>query len=278
MIKRRAFVRELIAATTACTVYCRYGAAAQPTAKLPRVALVSSVVPLSEMAGPDPVNASARSFLHGLRDLGYVEGRNIVTERRSAEGQPERLPVLLQELVATSVDVIVAGGLAAQDAQRVTDTIPIVALIDDPNAAGLSTRLGRPSRNVTGVTTSADSAIHAKRLQLLQEAVPMALLIATIDYRYVNSNETPGTHMRRGVIDMAARALGLQIVTVGVDRPEDFEPAFARIVKLRAHALIDMDSGLTQVHRRQVIDFAAQQRLPAIYPRREFVGRCPRTC
>jgi putative ABC transport system substrate-binding protein len=143
-----------------------------PGRKLPRVALVFPSVPLADMVGQDPVDRIARAFVHGLRDLGHVEGRNASIERRSAEGQLERLPILMQELVELRVDVIVTMGPGVRDAQRTTNTIPIVVWIDDPVALGLTASLGRPSRNVTGVSAAVSPAIHGKRLQLLKEAAP----------------------------------------------------------------------------------------------------------
>lgn len=151
--------------------------------KVPRVALVFPSAPLVDMLGLDPVDPIARGFVNGLRDLGHIEGRNVSIERRSAEGQLERLPVLMQELVGLRVDVIVTIGPGARDAQRATNTIPIVAWIDDPIAMGVTASLGRPSRNVTGVSGTASSAIHGKRLQLLKEAAPKSVRVAAIDFK-----------------------------------------------------------------------------------------------
>jgi putative ABC transport system substrate-binding protein len=180
------------------------------------------------------------------------------------------MPVMMQELVELRVDVIVTIGPGAQDAQRATNTIPIVAWIDDPVAEGLTASLSRPNRNVTGVSGTASPEIHAKRLQLLKDAAPKSVRIAAIDFKYVDSKETPGTHLRRRAVEAAARDLGLTIIAVGVDRPEEFEQAFAGISRDRADALIDMGSPLNFVHRRLIIEFAARQRLPAIYSGREF--------
>lgn len=221
------------------------------------------------MAGPDPADSNVRAFLHRLGELGHVEGRNISIERRSAGGQLERLPALMAELVELRVDVIVAVGNAAHDAQLATSKIPIVAWIDDPVVAGLTSDLARPTRNITGVSGTASPAIYGKRLQLLKEAAPQTRRVAAIDFKYVDSVVTPGTHLRRLAAEAAARDLGLTLVAVGVDAPDEFEQAFAIIEKERADAIIDMGTPNNFVHRRRIIDFAAQRRLPAIYARRE---------
>jgi putative ABC transport system substrate-binding protein len=243
---------------------------AQSATRLPRVALVWTVTPIGEMTGADPVNILARDFLHRLRDLGYVEGRNIIVERRSAEGQPERLPVLMKELVGLPVDVIVTTGTGAAEAMRATSTIPIVALVDDPVEVGLTASLARPSGNITGVTSSPSLAINSKRLQLLKEAAPKSARVAMIDFKYINSRETPGTHQRRRELEASAREMGLTLIPVGVDKPEDFEPAFATIAGSPADALIAMDNLVNWRGRRAIIDFAARQRLPAIYSDSDF--------
>ena len=180
-------------------------AAAQRADKLPRVALVFNSVSVVEMAGPDPVDGFARSFVHALRDLGYVEGRNIVIERRSAEGRPERMPALMKELIALEVDVIVAAGPAAIAAQRATETIPIVALIDEPDGIGLAASLARPGGNVTGVTSYPGLAMYGKLLQLLNEASPKSTRVAVIDYESSARQNAHDLHecWRCGVMPMA---------------------------------------------------------------------------
>ena len=268
MSTRRAFIGTLTLGMGAVPPFV----VAQRAGNLPRVALVFSSVPVAEMTGPDPVNGFARSFVHALRDLGYVEGRNIVIERRSAEGRLERMPALMKELVALKVDLIVATGPAAIAAQRATETIPIVALIDEPDTIGLAASLARPGRNVTGVTSSAGPGMQGKWLQLLKEASPKSTRVAVIDFKYIDSRATPGTHRRRHELEAAARVLGLTLIMVGVDTPEDFEPAFADIVSQHADALLVQGGAVVYVHRRRIIDFAAQRGLPALYSWRESVA------
>jgi putative ABC transport system substrate-binding protein len=222
------------------------------------------------MVGPNPADRLLSAFVNRLRELGYVEGRNISIERRSAEGRQERLPVLMRELVELRVDVIVTVGNAAQDAQRATSTIPIVVLIDDPIAAGLTSNLARPSENVTGVSIAGDPRIHAKRLQLLKEAAPKSQRIAAIDFQYVDSVATPGTHSRRLAAEAGARDLGLTMIPIGVENGEDFEQAFSVIDRERADAIIEMGTPNNFYHRHLIISFAARRRLPAIYTDRMY--------
>ena len=266
MSTRRMFI-DTFAAVVLTSPLC---ARAQRTDKVPRVALVFNAVPVAEMTGPDPLERSARAFVHGLRDLGYVDGRNIVIERRSGQGLPERMPALMQELVDFRVDVIVTVGPGAVYAQRATDTVPIVAVIDDPEALGLTASLGRPTRNMTGASDSAAPEIHGKRLQLLKELAPKSARVAVIDFRYIDSRATPGTHLRRRNTEVAASAMGLTLIPVGVDKPEDLEQAFAVMTRDRADALLETGSPIFYAHRRLIIDFAARQGMAAVYTSSEF--------
>jgi putative ABC transport system substrate-binding protein len=175
----------------------------------------------------------------------------------------------MQELVPLKVDVIVTTGRGAVAARRASDTIPIVALTDDPVALSLADSLAQPGHNLTGLTSTAGPAIEGKRLQLLKEAVPALARVAVIDHKYVDSKSTPGTHLRRDSIDSAARELGLTTFAVGVDRPEDFAVAFETIVRDGAEAVLVGGTSVNDIHLRRIIDFATRQRLPAIYEDRQ---------
>jgi putative ABC transport system substrate-binding protein len=223
------------------------------------------------MHGPTPADELTRGFVERLGQLGYVEGRNISIERRSAEGQRQRLAEVIKELVHLRVDVIVALGEAALEARRATSDIPIVAYISGPVEAGLTTSLSRPTRNVTGVTIGSDLSTIGKRLQLLKQAAPRAQRVAVIDFKYVDAKATPGTHERRLAAEAAARGLNLTLVPVGLDNAEDLDQALAVIDRERADAMMDMGTPPAYVHRRRIIDFAAQRRLPAIYACRTCV-------
>jgi len=205
-----------------------------------------------------------RAFAHGLRDLGFVEGRNIVIERRSAEGRPERLPGIMRELVALPVDVIFTIGPAAIAAHQATETIPIVVIYGgDVVQERLASSLGRPDRNITGLTDVSDT-IHGKRLQLLGEAAPKISRVGVIAYH-------PPRAAWRVATESAARALKLNVVWIGVNAPQEYSTAFATIVREGANAIYPTDTTINYVHRRTIIDFAAKQRLPAVYIERAFV-------
>ena len=236
---------------------------AQRAGKLPRVALVFSNIPVAGITD----HRLAQALVDGLRDLGWIEGRNIMIERRSAEGRYERLPTLMQELLALPVDVIVATGTAAWAAMRATDTIPIVSLaIEDLDAEGRgAASLARPGRNVTGITSEVGlTLLNGKRLQLLTEAFPKASRVAFLGGSFRTSDKT-----WRPAAEAAARALGLTLLWVGVDTPEQFEAAFAVIAKDRANALSVDGTAVNYVHMRSISEFAAKLRLPAIYTYRE---------
>ena len=263
MIDRRAFIGS--AAASAILVSSRVPA--QRAGKLPRVAIVFNNTPVAEMAGADPVSRLVRAFAHGLRDLGWVEGRNILIERRSAEGRYERFPSLMQELLALQVDVIVTIGPSSGAARRATDTIPIVAVGDDglDAVAGGAASLARPRRNVTGLSSEVDlGAAYGKKLQLLTEAVPKASRVA-----FLGQSIRLSGRFWRPATEAAAHALGLTLFWVDADTPEELEAAFAAIAKGRADTLFVDGTGVNYVHPRPIIEFAARLRLPAIYTFRE---------
>src|SRR5215472_8742628 len=175
MITRRAAIQFAGGALLGAT----FGAGSE-TRRLPRLGWVANTLPVMGMSGLDPADPLMRAFAHGLRDLGFVEGRNIVIERRSAEGRPERLPGIMRELVALPVDVIFTIGPAAIAAHQATETIPIVVIYGgDVVQERLASSLGRPDRNITGLTDVSDT-IHGKRLQLLGEAAPKISRVGVI--------------------------------------------------------------------------------------------------
>jgi putative ABC transport system substrate-binding protein len=235
-------------------------ARAELAQKLPRVALVFNNFPVNK--GND--NHLARAFVEGLRDLGLVEGHTIVIERRSAEGRYERLPSLMQELLASQVDVIVAIGPSVGAAILATDRIPIVAvgtegLIEVGGAASLA----RPGGNVTGLSGEVGVALNGKRLQLLTQAVPHARRVA-----FLGQISRPSQYWRPAT-EASAQTLGLTILWIGVDTPEDYEPAFAAIAKHRADSLFVDGTAVNYVHVRRISELATRLRLPAVYTFRE---------
>lgn len=142
------------------------GLVAQPAARRPRIALIFEDVPLAAIEGAAPADRYAQAFVLRLSELGWIDGSNLVIERRSTEDQPERLPALMREVVALRVDAIVVYGEGTMAASTATASIPIVAMIDDPEGGGITKSLARPTSNVTGLTTEAGS-MDGKRLQLL---------------------------------------------------------------------------------------------------------------
>jgi len=228
------------------------------TAKLPRIGILTLAVASS--------TAVFEGFRQGLRDLGWVEGRNIALEYRFAQGRPDGLSALAAELVRMKVDVIVIeGGQAALAAKHATQTIPIVmAVIDDPVKAGLVASLARPGGNVTGLTLFA-SELSGKRLQLLKEVVPRSTLVAVI--RNVTH---PNAADLWGETEAAARSLDLRLQSVEVRSPADLGGAFKAVTSARPSAFITLADGMLFYNRTRIVEFAAQSQLPAIYPDREF--------
>lgn len=234
--------------------------------QLPRIARISTEIPLAENVGADPIHPFARALVHGLRDLGWVDGRTVVIEHRSAEGRPERLPALLREVVELPVDVIVTGGSAAALAARqATDKIPIVAIGPGLVALGLANNIARPGGNVTGLSFDAGSAIVGKRLEWLKRAVPAVKRIA-----YIRPRPAPGQSPWSAETAAAARALGLELVVIAVDGPDDFDAAFAEMSRHRPDAISGMDSPLNIGNRSRIVEFATRERLPAIFGLRQF--------
>jgi putative ABC transport system substrate-binding protein len=236
---------------------------AQPRRRLPRVAVVHMAIPAAEIVGNDPISPYTRTFVHALRDLGLVDGRDIVIERRSAEGRFDRLPALMQEIVARDVAVIVTVGPGVWEAQRATDRIPIIGLVDDALSEGLVGSLARPGRNLTGYGGNFTGFI-GKQLQLLQEAVPATARVAVI--AGISSPLPAGRW--RDELNAAARKLRLQVVLWLA--PESLEAAFAAIVRERADALFIANTASNFPHLRRIADFAERERLPTICGMREF--------
>lgn len=200
-------------------------------------------------------------FVEKLRDLGYVEGRNLEYEVRTADGEAVRLPQLARELVATRPDVIVsATAPAARALVAATREIPIVlAVIGDPVGLGLTTSMSRPSANVTGFTASSPS-LAAKRLQILHEVVPSARKIAQI-WDPLNPGLTPLEQQTRN----AAAALGVELVSLAVRSEAEIGPALVRLEREQAAALLVEADQLTMSHRQKIIDECLVRDLPAIH-------------
>jgi len=211
------------------------------------------------------------AFLQGLRDVGYVEGRNVAIEYRDAEGKVERLPTLAAELVALKVDVIVTENstLAARVAKQATTTIPIVfTSVGDAVESGLVISLARPGGNVTGLSNLGPELV-GKRLELLKQAVPGLDRVAVL-WLPGALGERTDKDMLAGA-DVAARALGVQLQFVEARSADEFARAFSDMSSARAGALTVLPSNRFFREHRRLVELAAEKRLPAVYTSREFV-------
>jgi len=237
-------------------------ARAQRAGKVHRVAWVLTTSPLSELTGPEPAHPITRAFIDEMRALGYLEGRNLVFEPRSAEGDPARYGPILAELVRSKTDVIVLAGNTGlnQLAKEMTKTIPIVIFaMSQPVKRGLVASLARPGGNITGLTVHSGAENEAKRLQLLKEAVPGAARVAYLGPRMA-WDDPVGLAVRQ-----AAPRLGVQLL-FAEHSPTDLGATFAAIDRQRPDALFASLSAQTYGQRQQIIRYARKARLPGTYP------------
>jgi putative ABC transport system substrate-binding protein len=258
-MNRRAFLTALSGSLLAAP----RAAEAQQAAKIARIGYLA----LNRAAGPHRHEA----FLQGLRDLGYVEGRNLVMEYRDAEGKSERLPALAAELVALKVDVIVAGGgaQAAVAAKQATRTLPIVfASTADAVGSGLVTSLARPGGNITGLSLIFPELV-GKCLEQINQAVPGVSRVAVLWQPGAYGERTEKDMLKRA--EVAGRALGVRLQVVEARGPADFDRAFSEMTRARAGALTVLPSTMLLGERRRLVDLAAKNRLPTVFPYREGV-------
>jgi putative ABC transport system substrate-binding protein len=211
------------------------------------------------------------TFWQGMKKLGYIEGQNIAAEYRFAEGVPERLPNLAAELVRLNVDMIVGPGSGATAAKKATNTMPIVVTyVGDPVGSGLVASLAYPGGNVTGLS-GFSSELGGKRLELLKEAFPKVIRVGVLWENRTNPSAISQEEVTLGEMKAAAGALRVTLQLLELRVVDDFEPVFSAIKGKRANALIVQRSPLTTTHRKRITDFAARNRLPAIYNDGEFV-------
>jgi putative ABC transport system substrate-binding protein len=233
-------------------------AQAQPQGKVPRIGYLSGQFPSAD-------SSRLGGFRQALRELGYVEGKNLVIEYRFAEGKLDRLPSLAAELVQLKVDVIVAtGSPSTRAAQQATRTIPIVMiLVGDPIQAGFITSLANPGGNITGLTQIAPE-LSGKRLELLKEAFPRISRVAV----FVDGALTAQRQVYEVLQEtqMAAEALGVKLLSVEVRGPNpDLDGAFRTVTGQRAGALLIPPGPVLNLHRKRFVDLAVKNRLPAMY-------------
>jgi len=245
----------LIGSVAVALLAMPFPAASQPAQKVFRVGHVAAGGRTTDGAPPRPLRDT-------LRGLGYIEGQNIVYEARFAEGKVERLPDMVAELIRLKVDVLVAqGGAVTAVAKQATSTIPIVMApaSGDAVATGWIASLARPGQNITGLTDESVQ-LSAKRMELLKEAVPKAARIAVL----WNANDQ-GMTLRYREIEKAARILHVEVQAHGVRDPDDFETAFSAMTRQRPDAMFLVADAITILHRKRFIEFAATQRIPAMY-------------
>jgi putative ABC transport system substrate-binding protein len=251
--------------TIFCSVMCAFFVAlgSSAEAQQPKISRIGYLSARSSSSESTRIEA----FHQVLRELGYVEGKNIIVEYRFAEGKFDRLRALAAELVRLNMEVIVAGGVPpTRAAKQVTTMIPIVmAGGGDPVSTGLVASFARPGGNITG---SSDLTVDSitKRLELLKEVVPKASRVAVL-----LNPANPTNPLQLKETQAAAPILGVTIVPVEIKGAEDFDPAFATMKKKRADALVVFSDPMFGFYQKQIADLALRSRLPAIYGNRYYV-------
>jgi putative ABC transport system substrate-binding protein len=231
----------------------------QPT-KIPRIGFLNAV-------SLSTYSARIEAFRQGLRELGYVEGKNIVIELRSVEGKLDHVSELAAELVRLKVDVIVTSGpTATRAAKEATNTIPIVMGFDvDPIGNGFVASLARPGGNITGLSALGPE-LSGKRLELLKETIPNLSRVAVF-----GTSTQPGNAQLLKEIELVAKAFGVKLQYLDVLGPKDIETAFQAARKGRADAVLVLPSGVIFTQRAQIADLAAKNRLPAMYSQSDYM-------
>jgi putative ABC transport system substrate-binding protein len=240
----------------ASVVWCHF-AEAQQSKKLPRIGFFEGAS-IAESQGIEP-------FRQGLRELGYVEGRNINVEIRAMEGKPDRIAPLIAELIESKVDVIFTPNTAAAHAaKKASPSTPIVILVGDPVGSGLVTNLARPGGNITGLSGFVE--LGGKRLEILKDTLANLTRVAVF---WNPTNASLEDQIKD--TETAAGALGINLQPLEIGRLKDFEIAFKSALRARAGALIALRNPLFINHRKEFLKLAAQNRLPAMYDDRNFV-------
>ncbi|HSA89016.1 MAG TPA: ABC transporter substrate-binding protein [Burkholderiales bacterium] len=248
--------RALIAALS----WALLALSAQAQPPIPKVGFLGNSNPILEanLVGP---------FRDGLRDLGYIEGKNIAIEYRWAEGDYTRFPTLIKELIVAKVEIIVTAGTPATLAvKKATTTVPLVMIaVGDPVGTGIVPSLRLPGGNITGLT-SISPELDGKRLELLREVVPGVSHVAVLW-----NASSPLQVVAEKQTRAAADALGMKMLSLGVRSKEEIEEAFGLILKQRPQALLVLADRLFLHHRQRIMDFALEHRLPGVHAYRELV-------
>jgi putative tryptophan/tyrosine transport system substrate-binding protein len=252
-----------------CLTFCAvvsalcWSAEAQQPQRVPRIGYLSLLDPSGE-------STRAEAIRLAMRELGYVEGQNIATEYRYAEGKRERFPELAADLVRLKVDIILApgGATAIRAAKTATKTIPIIMVGAglDPVEAGLVESLARPGGNVTGIT-NLSIELGGKRLELLKEAVPKVARVAVL----YDPASAPSVIEVKEVLPVAARSLGLNVRSWEVRATDDFESVFASLKKERPDGIYVLGGPLMNANYKRTTSLALKNRLSSVYTNREAV-------
>jgi len=260
-VRRREFITLLGGAAAAWPLAAPPGTRAQETGKVYRIGWLSYSTPA--VTAPFII-----VFRDGLRELGWIEGQNVIIEARFAEGRSDRLPDLAADLVRIKVDVILATTTPALvAAKNVTGTVPIVAInVGDPVALGLIASLARPGGNITGLSYSVGADVYGKELELLKEALPDIGRVAVL-----SNPANPGHTLAIPNVKVAAQALGVELQLVEGRDPNEFDDAFAAMAKERVKAVLVLADPLFYLHRTRLADLALKNRLPSMHGFRESV-------
>ena len=255
-MKRRAFIALLGGAAAAWPLAARAQQPAMPVIGFLRSAPLADATHL------------VTAFRQGLREAGFIEGQNVAIEFRSAEGHNDRLPALVTDLISRPVAVIVGNNISARAAKAATTTVPVVfATGGDPVPEGLVASLNRPGGNVTGVSFL-NSVLGAKRLELLHQLVPKAIIIAAM----LENSISPDIEAERRDVQAAAQAIGQQLIILDVSSDREIETAFAALVQRGAGALLAGTGAFMNSQRERIVALAARHGVPAIYNWREPVA------
>jgi len=238
---------------------------AQPAEKVVRIGWLS----IGSQSGSGLYTRPLEGFKQQLRELGWVEGRNLAIEYRYADGRTERLPVLAEELVRLKVDLIFASPTpAALAAKKATSTIPIVATgLTEPVAVGLVASLARPGGNVTGVSYAFGTEIFGKQLEMLRDVAPKVRRVAVL----ANPPASPAYPQMLEATKAAGKSLGLELQLIEVYEPKEFDGAFAAMARARAEALLVMGHQIFFLNRQRLAELAVKHRLPSMSTQEQWV-------
>jgi putative tryptophan/tyrosine transport system substrate-binding protein len=256
--------REFIAVIGGAAAVWPFAGHTQQPAKVHRVAFIAAASPISALVGADPISPAVRAFVQGLRDLGYIDGKNLILEMRSAEGRFERSPDIIREVVSLKVDAIITTtGAITRAAKEITQTVPIIMISGNPVEEGLVQSLARPGGNVTGLTPVTSLENITKRVEIIKEIVP-----AMSRFAHLHSKAEMLAEQEQ-IAQLISRKFGVAFL-FAEHTPSDYTGAFSFIERERLDALLVAASAANYGNRDLIVQFTAKNRLPAIYPERQY--------